>query len=156
MTWLVKLDRMHSQIIQRWKKVQMFISMLKMMSYPVVRIYLYAEKWSHFISEIFPLWGRGDVREKKNSESNGKWRVRSKCSGRFHWQSQREPQCPFQVRIPNSMYFSPSGPRCFSHRNLNWMSVHLRVTLSHALIFKCIYSNTPFTVSLYCLYYIQK
>lgn len=32
----------------------MFIFMLKMMSYPVVRIYLYAGKCSHFISEIFP------------------------------------------------------------------------------------------------------
>ena len=30
----------------------MFIFMLKRMSYPVVRIYLYAEKQSHFISEI--------------------------------------------------------------------------------------------------------
>lgn len=58
--------RIHNQIIQWLKNVQMFISMLKMMSYPVIRIYLYAEKWSHFISEIFPMSGG----EGKNSESN--------------------------------------------------------------------------------------
>jgi hypothetical protein len=36
------------------------------------------------------------------------------------------------------------------------MSVHLKATVFHAFIWKCIYSNTSPRVSIYCLYYIQK
>lgn len=46
----------------------MFIFMLKRMSYPVVRIYLYAEKQSHFISEIV-LGKKERKKRKKKSKS---------------------------------------------------------------------------------------
>ena len=44
----------------------MFIFMLKRMSYPVVRIYLYAEKQSHFISEI--VLGTKKKKERKKEK----------------------------------------------------------------------------------------
>ena len=49
----------------------MFIFMLKRMSYPVVRIYLYAEKQSHFISEIV-------LGEKKRKKEKRKKKFKSK------------------------------------------------------------------------------
>ena len=48
----------------------MFIFMLKRMSYPVVRIYLYAEKQSHFISEI--VLGKKKKKEKRKKKSKSK------------------------------------------------------------------------------------
>ena len=43
----------------------MFIFVLKMMSYPVVRIYLYVGKRSHFISEIVPEEKKEKKRKRK-------------------------------------------------------------------------------------------
>ena len=40
------------------------------MSYPVVRIYLYAEKQSHFISEI--VLGKKKKKEKRKKKSKSK------------------------------------------------------------------------------------
>ena len=48
----------------------MFIFMLKRMSYPVVRIYLYAEKQSHFISEI--VLGKKKKRKKEKRKKKFK------------------------------------------------------------------------------------
>ena len=66
---------------------------------------------------------------------------------------------PSKGCIPNAAHFTTSDANVFPPSGQifpSGMSVHLKATALHAFILKCIYSNTPFSVSGDCLYYIQK
>lgn len=68
-----------------------------MMSYPVVRIYLYAGKRSHFISEIFPEKKRNEkIPKVMTSKSKMFWQLPSTIPTRAR---------PFPGCIANSVHF---------------------------------------------------
>ena len=89
----------------------MFIFMLKRMSYPVVRIYLYAEKQSHFISEIV-------LGEKRKKKGNRNPKVR-KSKIKMFWQipsTVPTEAMPSKGCISNSVHFAMSGSDVSHHQ----------------------------------------